>query len=63
MNMELNDGGKAKQAVILAGGLGTRLKPFTENAPKPMFPIHGKPFIEYLLNQVKEFEINDELIL
>ena len=56
-------GKKVKQAVILAGGLGTRLKPFTENAPKPMFPIHGKPFIEYLLNQVKEFEINDVLIL
>lgn len=51
------------QAVILAGGLGTRLRPFTENNPKPMVPIQGIPFIEYLIKQVKRFGINDILIL
>lgn len=51
------------QAVILAGGLGTRLKPFTDNMPKPMMPILGKPFLEYLINQLKSAEIEDILIL
>lgn len=37
------------QVVILAGGLGTRLRPITEEIPKPMVPIHGRPFLEYLI--------------
>ena len=41
------------QAVILAGGLGTRLKPITETIPKPMVKILGKPFLEYKINQVR----------
>ena len=38
------------QAVILAGGLGTRLRPFTERVPKVMFPVRGEPFIVHLLS-------------
>lgn len=38
------------QAVILAGGLGTRLRPIVSNLPKPMAPINGRPFLEYLLD-------------
>lgn len=52
-----------KQAVILAGGLGTRLAPYTETNPKPMFPFKGVPFIEYLVQQVKGFGINDIVLL
>lgn len=51
-----------KQSVILAGGLGTRLTPFTETNPKPMYPFEGVPFIEYLVRQIKEFGI-DEIVL
>lgn len=51
------------QAVIFAGGLGERLKPFTLTNPKPMFPINGKPFIEYLIVQIKNFGIKDIIIL
>ncbi|MCI8479104.1 MAG: NTP transferase domain-containing protein, partial [Oscillospiraceae bacterium] len=40
---------KVSQAVILAGGYGTRLKPFTDSNPKPMYPFEGKPFLEYLI--------------
>ena len=52
-----------KQAVILAGGLGTRMRPFTDEAPKPMYPFQGKPFIQYLVEQVKSFGIDRILIL
>ncbi len=38
------------EAIILAGGLGTRLKPCVENLPKPLAPIGGKPFLRYLLD-------------
>lgn len=38
-----------QQAVILAGGLGTRLGPLVKSTPKPMMLITGKPFLEYLL--------------
>ena len=42
---------RVTQVVILAGGLGTRLKPFTNTAPKPMYPINNIPFIDYLIRQ------------
>lgn len=38
------------EAIILAGGLGTRLKPCIENLPKPLAPIDSKPFLLYLLD-------------
>lgn len=37
------------QAIILAGGLGSRLKSVVSNVPKPMAPINDKPFLDYLL--------------
>lgn len=51
------------QAVILAGGFGTRLKPFTDTMPKSLYPINNIPFIDYLINQVKSFGIDNILIL
>ncbi|MBQ2847712.1 MAG: HAD-IIIA family hydrolase [Clostridia bacterium] len=38
------------EAIILAGGFGTRLKPCVDNLPKPLAPIDGKPFLHYLLD-------------
>ncbi len=38
------------EAIILAGGFGTRLQGLTKDIPKPMVDINGKPFLEYLLN-------------
>ena len=52
-----------KQAVILAGGRGERLKPFTDEHPKPMYPVQGVPFIDRLVSQVKGFGIEKVLLL
>jgi NDP-sugar pyrophosphorylase family protein len=43
------------QAVILAGGLGTRLLPYTEMIPKPLVPVGGKPVLEIVLHQLRHF--------
>ena len=42
------------QAVILAGGRGTRLRPLTDTVPKPMIPFHGKPFLGYVAEMLRE---------
>jgi len=52
-----------KQAVILAGGLGTRLKPITDKIPKPMILMNGKPFLEYLLEMLKDNGIQEVVLL
>ena len=41
---------RIKQAVILAGGQGTRLRPLTNDLPKPLAPVNGIPFLDYLLS-------------
>ena len=42
------------QAVILAGGLGTRLRPLTNSVPKPMVLVNGRPFLEYQIDLLKK---------
>lgn len=39
--------------VIMAGGLGTRLRPYTENCPKPLLPVSGKPMLEHIIERAK----------
>jgi D-glycero-alpha-D-manno-heptose 1-phosphate guanylyltransferase len=41
---------RKKRLIVLAGGLGTRLRSVVSDVPKPMAPIKGKPFLEFLLN-------------
>lgn len=50
------------QAVILAGGMGTRLKSVVSDLPKPMAPVNGKPFLEYLLQQLISSNIRDVIL-
>jgi NDP-sugar pyrophosphorylase family protein len=47
------------QSVILAGGAGTRLYPLTLNTPKAMIEINGKPFILYIVEELKKYGIKD----
>lgn len=44
--------------VILAGGFGTRLKSVIKDVPKPMAPVAGKPFLEWLINYLSAFKPN-----
>ncbi len=46
-------------AIILAGGMGTRLKSVITDIPKPMAPVANKPFLTYLLNQLCSFDITE----
>lgn len=50
------------KAVILAGGLGTRLKPFTEAIPKPLLPIGEKAILEIQMERLKVYGF-DEIFL
>lgn len=45
---------RPRQAVIVAGGRGERLRPLTDTRPKPMIEFHGRPFIDYLLEMLRE---------
>ncbi len=47
------------KAVILAGGLGTRLRPYTKSLPKPMLPLGGKPILEYEIEWVRKNGIKE----
>ena len=40
-------------AVIMAGGLGTRLKPLTDDTPKPMLPLGNRPLLEHIVDQLR----------
>jgi mannose-1-phosphate guanylyltransferase len=50
------------KAVILAGGLGTRLQPYTTFLPKPMLPLGEKPLLEHLIEWLRRNKV-DEIIL
>ena len=51
------------KAVILAGGKGTRGKPYTEYFPKAMSPINGKPLIDYVVKYLESFSFIKEVII
>jgi mannose-1-phosphate guanylyltransferase/phosphomannomutase len=47
------------QAVVMAGGEGTRLRPLTSRQPKPMVPIVNRPMLEHTINLLKQHGFND----
>src|SRR5438105_3788922 len=50
-------------AAILAGGLGTRLRPAVADRPKVLAPIHGRPYLTFLLDQLADAFIEEVVLL
>ena len=44
---------RPNQMVIMAGGMGTRLRPHTEDCPKPLLPVAGKPLLEHIIERAR----------
>jgi mannose-1-phosphate guanylyltransferase len=51
------------KAVILAGGKGTRARPFTDYFPKALMPIHGKPLISHIVEHLSSFKMISEIVI
>ena len=54
---------KIENAIIMAAGLGTRMRPLTYETPKPLIPVHGKPMIESIIDGLHQNDINDITIV
>jgi dTDP-glucose pyrophosphorylase len=50
---------RSNRMVIMAGGKGTRLRPFTENCPKPMVLLAGRPMLEHIIERAKQEGFTD----
>jgi D-glycero-alpha-D-manno-heptose 1-phosphate guanylyltransferase len=46
-----------KEAIVLAGGFGTRLREVVNDVPKPMAPVNGRPFLEYILDYLHHYGV------
>lgn len=50
-------------AILLAGGLGTRLRSVVPNLPKPMAPVHGRPFLDILMQRLNRTGLIRSVVL
>ncbi|EKQ51126.1 MULTISPECIES: nucleotidyltransferase family protein [unclassified Clostridium] len=53
---------KENSVLIMAGGLGTRLRPFTDNIPKPMLKVGDKPILQTIIEQFRNYGFKNILI-
>lgn len=53
---------RIKKAMVLAAGYGVRLRPLTEHTPKPLVPVAGRPMIEYALDKLRAYGIEEVII-
>ncbi|HUA39644.1 MAG TPA: nucleotidyltransferase family protein [Candidatus Sulfopaludibacter sp.] len=53
---------RIKKAMVLAAGYGTRLKPLTDRVPKPLVPVAGKPMIQYALDKLEAYGVEEVVI-
>jgi NDP-sugar pyrophosphorylase family protein len=51
-----------RKALVLAAGLGTRLRPLTETCPKPLIPIWGAPLIERVLRLLENWGVEEVVV-
>lgn len=56
---EINEELKNTPVVIMAGGLGTRLYPYTKILPKPLIPIGDTPILERIMDKFEKYSVND----
>jgi len=50
---------KTNKVILMVGGLGTRLRPLTENTPKPMLPVGGKPILQTIVEKFVNYGFTD----
>lgn len=50
------------RAIVMAAGLGTRLRPLTDTLPKPLVPVGGRPMIEYVLELLERHRFTEALV-
>ena len=50
------------QALVLAGGEGTRLRPLTLTTPKPVMPLAGRPFLTFMLDWLARHGVDDAIL-
>lgn len=53
---------KIKTAMVLAAGLGLRLRPLTERTPKPLIPVAGKPLIDYVMDRLANIGVEQAVV-
>ena len=53
---------KIKKALILAGGKGLKMRPFTYEMPKTMIPVNGRPVLEYIIENLRRYDVRDLII-
>ncbi|MGH2890464.1 MAG: sugar phosphate nucleotidyltransferase [Solirubrobacteraceae bacterium] len=62
MSRSTGSADEAMQALILAGGEGTRLRPLTSTVPKPVVPLVGRPFISYMIEWLRGHGVDDVIL-
>jgi D-glycero-alpha-D-manno-heptose 1-phosphate guanylyltransferase len=50
------------EVIVLAGGMGTRLRQIVNNVPKPMAPVNGEPFLKYILDWISQYNVSSIIL-
>ena len=50
------------KAMVLAAGLGLRMRPLTERMPKPMVPVAGKPLLDHVLDRLADAGVGEAVV-